>query len=125
MTAEKSLFCGINRKGDEAEAAMKEKHLPAITVPEPIIAGQAFDVKVDCGGGGKHPNEHGHFIQWVELYAGEVFLTRAEFTAVVTNPVATVPVNVYHEGEVTLRALSRCNLHGLWESTVAVNAGKD
>jgi superoxide reductase len=120
--AEKSLFCGINRKGDEAEVAMKEKHLPGITVPEKITAGQAFEVKLDCWGGGKHPNEHGHFIQWVELYAGDVFLTRVEFTPVVTSPVASITANVYHAGETTLRAVSRCNLHGLWESTLAVNA---
>lgn len=125
MTEGKSLFCGINRKGDEAEVAMKEKHLPAFTVPEKIAAGQAFDLKVDCGGGGKHPNEHAHFIQWVEIYAGDVFLSRVEFTPVVTNPVVTVPVNVYHAGETTIRALSRCNLHGLWESTVTINAGKE
>ena len=84
MSKERSLFCAVNRKEDEAESGLKEKHVPTLTAPDAIQAGQAFDLKIDCWGGGKHPNEHGHFIQWVEVYAGEVFLTRVEFTAVVT-----------------------------------------
>ena len=124
MAPEKSLFCGINRKGDAAETAMKEKHLPDIRTPDSITAGTAFDVRVDCGGAGKHPNEHGHFIQWVEIYVGDVFLSRTEFTAVVTNPVVTIPAIVYHPGETTIRARSRCNLHGLWESTITVTAAQ-
>lgn len=122
MSKERSLFCAVNRKEDEAESGLKEKHVPVLHVPDTVEAGKAFDVKIDCWGDGKHPNEHGHFIQWVELYAGEVFLSRVEFTAVVTQPVATVPVTVYHPGEATLRAISRCNLHGLWEGSVTVTA---
>lgn len=119
----KSLFCGINRKGDEAEQAMQEKHLPDFIIEGEIKAKEAFDVKLDTWGGGKHPNTNEHFIQWVELYAGEVFVTRVEFTPVVSNPVVTIPITLHHPGETELRAISRCNLHGLWESKTTVKVG--
>lgn len=111
MSAEQ--FWKINTSADENQVA-REKHVPVITVEGDTVAGSTVKVTVDVGGG-KHPNESAHHIQWVELRANGLFIARAEFTAAITTPVVTFNV-VVPEGKITLTAIERCNLHGLWES---------
>ena len=112
------LFCKVNRVKDPAsKEPLEQKHLPVIEVPGEIQSGQFFNATIRVGEI-EHPNENGHFIQWIELYVGDVYLGRFDFAPVMTKPEITIPLSIAHGDRKTLfRAISRCNLHGLWEST--------
>lgn len=111
------LFWKLNKATAE-NGATGEKHAPVIKVEGNAAPGNAVKVSVDVGEG-KHPNKADHFIQWVELQANGLYIGRADFTAGITNPVASFNV-VVPEGKITLTAIGRCNLHGLWESNPVV-----
>ncbi len=121
MATEKSLFCKLNRPEDvEADSPLAKKHVPVITVPEVLKAGEFYEVKIKVGEA-EHPNENEHFIQWIEFYIGNVYLGRFDFAPVMTKPEVTIPLQLGHPGlDSTLRAISRCNIHGLWEGKVQV-----
>jgi superoxide reductase len=100
-----------------------KKHVPVITVPENIKAGHPFTVNIKVGES-PHVMENGHFIQFVDLYSGHIYISRVDFTAELNKPEVTLSVVLPHEGKRTLRAFSRCNLHGIWEGTKEVNVTK-
>ena len=112
------LFCKVNRAKDPtSKEPLEQRHLPAIEVPGEIKSEQFFNVTIRVGEI-EHPNENGHFIQWIELYVGDVYLGRFDFAPVMTKPEITLHLSIAHGDRTTLlRAVSRCNLHGLWEST--------
>jgi len=116
QTCVEDLFCGVNTVSDIEQATdLEKKHLPLITAPKKVKKGDYFEVTVDVGKLLKHPMEPGHFIQFVELYAGDTYLARMDFTAKTTCPIMKVCVCLDHDyGK--LRAFERCNLHGSWES---------
>ncbi|MGR3317102.1 MAG: class II SORL domain-containing protein [Candidatus Anammoxibacter sp.] len=125
MSECKALFCKVNKVEAGAEVSeMAKKHTPVIEIPQTLRAGEFFDAKITVGEIA-HPNENEHFIQWIELYIGNVYLGRFDFVPVMTRPVITIPVVLSHAGlNSSLRAVSRCNLHGLWEGTVSVKVEK-
>ena len=111
---EKGLCCGINQpQGGKGE--LEKVHVPVICVPERAKAGEPIQVTVRVGKEW-HPMEEGHHIQWVELYSKSNFLTRVDLTPVFTRPEVTVTLvkGALHKAT-TLRAVARCNLHGMWE----------
>ena len=72
----------LNRPKDWRNLAdMAKKHVPIIEAPENVKAKDPFTVKVKVGGidGVEHPNTLGHWINRVELYAGERLISRVEF----------------------------------------------
>ncbi len=104
----------------------KEKHAPVIECPDVVLAGEVFEVQVSVGKEIAHPNTAEHHINWITLYFqpdGGKFpyqVGHFEFTAhgegnTFASPAATVSLKVDKPG--TLRALSLCNIHGLWESS--------
>lgn len=96
MGHEKALFCKVNKVADgSAPSEMEKKHTPVIGIPETIRAGQFFDVKITVGEIA-HPNDNEHFIQWIELFIGNVYLGRFDFVAVMTRPEITIPVVLSH-----------------------------
>ena len=119
--SEPGLFCQVNRAKDpNKKEPLEQKHLAVIEVPATIKAGEFINAKVKVGEIA-HPNENEHFIEWIELYVGDVYLGRFAFAPVMTKPEITIPLNIAHGGRTTvLRALSRCNLHGLWESSTEI-----
>ncbi len=122
MSQERSLFCQVNKAKDPANMTdLEKKHTPVITVPAEIRAGETVEVTVEVGKLLAHPNEPGHFIEWIDLYANWVFLARLDLSAVTTQPVMKIPVTIPHGIDtLTIRAFERCNLHGVWEGTVDV-----
>lgn len=109
------LFSGINSARDLENATdLQKKHTPVITAPDSVKAGECFEVVVQVGKLLAHPNGTDHFIEYIELYAGEAYLARVDLTAVRTCPVLKVCVNLDRDLG-GLRALTRCNLHGVWE----------
>jgi superoxide reductase len=95
---------------------MAKKHVPIIEAPAKVKAKESFAVKVKVGGidGIEHPNTLGHWINWVELYAGERLISRIEFAPELSDGyVATI--NVTLSETAMLKAREYCNLHGVWE----------
>jgi len=122
MSAE--LFWKMNTQAETPDAVMGEKHAPKISLDGPAVAGKAVRVRVDVGGG-KHPNTNEHFIQWIELRCNGLYIARAEFAPVITDPVVDFTLIPPGGGaSIVLSAVSRCNLHGLWESKLEVKVGK-
>ena len=121
MSNEKALFCKVNKAEDvEPDSPVAKKHVPVITAPSVFKVGEFYDVKITVGEI-EHPNENEHFIQWIEFYIGSVYLGRFDFAPVMTRPEVTIPLKLSHKGlNSTLRAVSRCNMHGLWEGTAQV-----
>lgn len=110
------LFWGINRAKDPDNLTdLERKHLPVISAPEEVEAGECFEVTIEVGKLLAHPNERGHYIHFVELYADHAYLGRADFTPVTTCPVARFCVQL-EQKHAALRAFEFCNLHGVWES---------
>lgn len=81
--------------------AAREKHVPVVT-------------KIDGGyrvtvGSVPHPMEEGHYIEWIELIAGErvyrLFLKAGD-----------IPEAVFSMDAAKVTARAYCNLHGLWSS---------
>ncbi len=117
----------------------KEKHVPVITCPETVKAGELFEVKVTIGEEIAHPNTTEHHISWISIYfhpEGDKFphqVGHYEFSAhgestagpnqgpVYTHHGVTTWLKISKPG--TLHALSFCNIHGLWESSKAVSVG--
>ena len=114
------LFCGVNAvKDPESMTELEKKHVPVITAPSSIRKGECFEVIVEVGKLMPHPNEPGHHIEFIELYAGHTYLARMDFTAKMTGPTMKVYVVLDHiHGE--LRAFEHCNLHGIWEGDVEI-----
>lgn len=109
-----SLWEQINTAENSNEAVTNEKHLP-ILKGEKIADGKC-KITVDIGGG-KHPNEMDHFIQWVELRVGGLYVGRAEFSAGIMDPVVEFIVNCKSGSEIS--AVARCNKHGLWQGVLS------
>ncbi len=126
------------RFGEVVQSAdwKKEKHVPVITAPEQVKAGEPFIVKIQVGAEIPHPNTAAHHISWVDLYFkpdGDKFIYHVghfDFAAhgasaqgadagpVYTNPTAKVSVTLKASG--ALIAVSSCNIHGIWESSKAI-----
>ncbi|MGD8505477.1 MAG: class II SORL domain-containing protein [Candidatus Bathyarchaeota archaeon] len=107
----------LNKPKDWANlTVMAKKHVPIIEAPDKIRADQPFLVKIKVGGidGVEHPNALGHWINWVELYAGERLMSRVEFGPEMCDGNVVV-LNVSQSESATLRAQAFCNLHGVWE----------
>jgi len=111
------LFSAINRPADPDNLTdLEKKHLPVISAPDEVKAGECFEVAVEVGKLLAHPNENGHFIEFIELYAGEVFLARLDLSAKTTCPTLKICIK-FEKYLGPLRAFERCNLHGVWEGT--------
>ena len=83
--------------------ASLEKHVPVITR-------NGNELKVDVGQE-LHPMEEEHYIEWIEVIAGEKICR--QFLKADQAPEAVFQAGV---GKITVRAF--CNLHGLWKVEV-------
>ncbi|MFZ0447804.1 MAG: desulfoferrodoxin [Desulfatiglandaceae bacterium] len=81
--------------------AAKEKHVP-------VVEKTADGYKVKLGEV-PHPMEEKHYIEWIELVAGEK--SYVQFLKPGDAPEAQFKIDA---GQVTARAY--CNLHGLWKA---------
>lgn len=109
-----------------------EKHVPVISILSK--EGDVAVVEVSVGKEVAHPNTTEHFISYIDLYykgdAALQHIGRAEFLAhgesaqganqgaLHTEPVAVFKCKLTKPG--VLHAVSYCNIHGLWESELAI-----
>ena len=112
----RNLFAGVNRPTDPINLTDLEKmHLPTIDAPSQVGLGQCFDVTIEIGRMLPHPKARNHFIEFIDLYADDQFLARANLTAVNSCPVVRMRISLsVPTGQ--LRAYGRCNMHGVWTS---------
>lgn len=109
-----SLYVGVNKPVDPRNLSdLEKKHIPVITAPQRVKSGEYLDVQVEVGSMVAHPNEYGHFILSIDLYAGEAFLARTDLTPVQTAAKVGFTVKIQHSAR-ELRAYCTCNLHGRW-----------
>ncbi len=115
VKCEKDLLCGVNMVKDrEHMTDLEKKHQPVISAPKSVKKGECFEVTVEVGKLMEHPNEPGHYIEFVELYADHTYLSRIDLTARRTCPIMKTCISLDHtHGK--LRAFAHCNLHGTWE----------
>ena len=90
----------LTEKGEAEEG--REKHVPVIEMADGKVT-----VKV---GSVPHPMEEGHYIEWIEVRAGEAVCRK--FLRPGDAPEAGFALEA--EG---LEARAYCNLHGLWKAT--------
>jgi superoxide reductase len=104
------VLSGITRVADIANASDYEnKHTPSIDATR---VNDRVSVHVTMGHGVPHPNEPGHFIEWIDLLVNDVPAVRFAFSAVVADPDVTCVLDVDAGSKLT--AIASCNLHGLW-----------
>lgn len=122
---DQSLFDSINRvKESGKKTALEKSHAPVITAPASVKAGELFMIEVSVGEN-VHDMGPAHWIEYIELSVGNEPAGRAEFQPrgfmkpKVTFAVA-LPKDVAPNGKITLIATQRCNLHGLWESSLDI-----
>lgn len=114
MAVEPELFQGINRiKQAGKPTPVEQKHAPLLLLPEKIKSGENFELTVTVGEV-LHPMSPAHYIQYVEVLAGNEPAGRVEFAAGFNLPKATFSLRL--DRPVTLVVREYCNLHGLWES---------
>lgn len=116
-TCEQDVLCGVNMPKDKKNLSdLEKKHLPVIEAPDKVGQNETFEVNIWVGGidGMEHPNESGHFIEWVEIYSGDTFLGRCHYSGGTSYPVAKFRVKLSH-AHGPLKVWAKCNLHGLWE----------
>ena len=123
---DQSLFAAINRVKDQAKKTPLEKsHAPVISAPASVKAGEAFAVEVSVG-----ETIHGmgpsHWIEYIELAignepAGRIDMQPKGYLKPKVTFMVTLPKEAAPSGKVTLVAFQRCNLHGLWESSIDIS----
>jgi superoxide reductase len=126
VKVDQTLFDSINRvKVAGKKSPLEMSHSPVISAPKSVKAGELFTVEVSVGEK-IHDMGPAHWIEYIELAIGNEPVGRVEFLPrgfmkpKVTFTVA-LPKEIAPNGVVTLVAFQRCNLHGLWESTLDVS----
>jgi len=115
-TCQEDILCGVNLPKDTANLSdLEKKHTPIISAPANVKKGEPFEIKVEVGSLLAHPNEPGHFIEWIELYCGDTFLGRTNYSGGTSYPLTSFKVALTH-AHGPLKVWAKCNLHGLWES---------
>lgn len=115
-TCEEDILCGVNEPKDKNNLIeLEKKHIPVIDAPSKVKKDEPFEVKIRCGGLLAHPNEPAHFIEWLELYCGNTFLGRAQYSGGASYPEAVFKVKLSHSHG-PIKVWAKCNLHGLWEN---------
>ena len=105
----------------------KEKHVPQIDAPGRVKAREPFQVTVTVGKEVAHPNTIEHHIESVQVFAKEdgakpvVHVATFDFGPTYADP--KVSFTIMLSGSSEIIALSRCNLHGLWDNSVKVDVG--
>jgi superoxide reductase len=113
---DEDILCGVKTPKDELNLTeLERKHFPVIKAPKKVKKNEAFEVRVEAGKLSEHPNEPGHFIEWIELYCGDTFLGRALYSGGMSYPEAIFKIKLSHSHG-PLKAWAKCNLEGLWES---------
>jgi len=108
-----NVFAESREKSPEGSA----KHTPVITMVSEckIVDASCRDIIIKIGEV-KHPMEEKHFIQNIDCYLDDVYISRIMFTPSVN---AAAVVHLKAEGK-KIRVVEHCNLHGWWEAEASL-----
>ena len=117
---EVNLFEAINRAKDPANLSAREAvHVPLISIPEKIQAGEPFELRVQIGAS-PHVMRPDHWIETIWVFIADTRLVATlEMTPEVPLAALTLPMRLSEATEIKVQA--RCNLHGIWEATKHVS----
>ena len=122
MEQRKNLFVSINRPEDPAHPTpFEQEHTPVMDLPEEVMWGEPVSVTIRVGQQ-PHPYQNEHHIQFIEIFQNDLYLAHVPFVPVVTRPEFAMTFVFKESG--MLRVVSRCNLHGLWETSRLLKAIK-
>ncbi len=124
VKVDEKLFEGINRAKDpNNETHLEQLHVPVITAPAKVKAGEPFDVEIGVGRI-MHPMHPDHWIEHVQLNIGNEPAGTVTFRSKGwAQPTARFRVKLEEDlkgKKVSLLVFDRCNLHGLWQHYVNV-----
>lgn len=119
VQVDENLWKGINRvKNPQDETVLETLHVPVITAPQKVKAGEPFDVNVSIGKN-LHPIGPTHWIEYVQLGIGNepagTLIFRSNGYLKPETKFAVVLDERLKGRKVSLVATIRCNLHGIWQ----------
>ncbi|MFC1508092.1 desulfoferrodoxin family protein [Candidatus Omnitrophota bacterium] len=123
MSCGEDILCGVNLPKDAKNLVdLEKKHLPVIDAPAKVKKDEVFEINIKIGGtdGIEHPNEAGHFIEWLELYCGDTFLGRSSYSGGASYGIAKFKIKLSHAHS-PLKVRAKCNLHGVWIGTKEID----
>ena len=109
----------ISKEEKELRKDYFDRHTPHVICNRTAKRNEKFKVKVKMGDQYPHPDQHDHYIQYVQLWNRETLLTESRFSPGITGNVpGHVEVDFYIVPEVSmnLTAMALCTNHGLWQS---------
>ena len=115
----------INRYEDisqierEAKKDYIDRHSAFVHCEANAVKGEKFKVKIMVGDEYKHPDDFDHYIQYVQLWNGEMMLAQANFSAgAMGNAPANLEVDFYIVPSKNMKLIAHayCTKHGLWQS---------
>lgn len=110
----------ISKEEIESRKDYFDRHTPHIICENSAREGEKFKVKVKVGDQYPHPDDHSHFISYIQLWNRETLLAETRFNSgTFGNKPANVEVDFYIiPGPVNLNltAMALCTNHGLWQS---------
>jgi len=114
-----SMWQGINRlKDPNNETVLEKLHVPVITAPEKVKAGEVFDVDVMIGKE-MHPMGPKHWIEYLQLSIGNepagTVIYRSHGYLKAHSRFSVMLGDDLKGKTVSLVATLKCNLHGIWQ----------
>jgi superoxide reductase len=119
VSVDENLWKGINQlKNPKNETVLEKLHVPVITAPQKVKAGEIFDVGIIIGKE-LHPMGPTHWIEYVQLSignepAGTVAFRSHGYLKPKTR-FAVVLDEKLKGKKLSLVATLKCNLHGIWQ----------
>ena len=115
-------YVDIDTVEKEAKKDYIDRHSPFLHCADTAATGELFPVTVRVGHEYAHPDDHDHYIKYVQLWNGQTLLAESYFLAGMlggdgAKGNAAVTFNVAPTGsKMNLHAMAYCTKHGLWES---------
>jgi superoxide reductase len=109
----------IDKEEKDVRKDYFDRHMPVILCESSAKKGKKFAVKIRVGTDYSHPDDHNHYIKYVQLWNRETLLAQAEFPpGTLGNQKSQVEVVFYtiQAASMNLRAMAYCTNHGLWQS---------
>jgi superoxide reductase len=119
VPVDENLWKGINRlEHPENETTLEKLHVPVITAPQKVKAGEVFEIKISTGKE-LHPMGPTHWIEYLQLSIGNepagTIMYRSHGYMKAQNTFSVVLGDDMKGKTVSLVATIKCNLHGIWQ----------
>ncbi len=109
----------IDKEEKEVRRDYFDRHMPVIVCESTARKGKKFPVTVRVGTEFEHPDDHNHYIKYVQLWNRETLLAQADFPPGTLGNLKSQVEVIFHiipKASMNLTAMSYCTNHGLWQS---------